>query len=98
LAVGKSNGAAQSRYGSVSRGPSSVDLASWEDADQEELWRTITEIVNAGDAVTLGRTRDGGALSLVILSGEERIRRYARGADELAELLKEIRVSLAATD
>jgi len=73
-------------------------LASWEDADQEELWRTITEIVNAGDAVTLGRTRDGGALSLVILSGDERIRRYARGADELAALLKEIRTSLAATD
>lgn len=98
MAVGKSNGAAQSRYGRVSRGPSPAELASWEDADQEQLWRTVTEIVNAGDAVTLGRTRDGGALSLVILSGEERIRRYARGAEELAELLAEIRTSLAATD
>jgi hypothetical protein len=75
-----------------------VDVASWEDADQEELWRTVSMIVAAGDAVTLGRTRDGGALSLVILSGDERIRRYARGADELHELLAEIRSTLEATD
>lgn len=98
MAVGKPNGANQSRYGSVSRGPSLQDLASWEDADQEELWRTVTAIVNAGDAVTLGRTRDGGALSLVILSGDERIRRYARGAEELSALLREIRTSLEATE
>jgi hypothetical protein len=73
-------------------------LASWEDADSDELWKTITAIVNAGDAVTLGRTRDGGALSLVILSGDDRIRRYARGADEIHSLLVDIRTSLEATD
>lgn len=98
MAVGKSNGNPTTRYGSVRNSPSSQDAATWEDADQEELWRTITAIVNAGDAVTLGRTRDGGALSLVILSGDERIRRYARGADEIHSLLVDIRTSLEATD
>jgi len=98
MAVGKSAGSAQSRYQRLSAGASSVELASWEDADAEELWRTVTAIVAAGDAVTLGRTRDGGALSLVILSGDDRIRRYARGEDEVRELLREIRVTLEATD
>jgi hypothetical protein len=98
MAVGKSSGNSASRYGSVRNSASSQDLASWEDADSDELWKTITAIVNAGDAVTLGRTRDGGALSLVILSGDDRIRRYARGADEIHSLLVDIRTSLEATD
>ena len=98
MAMGKSASGAATRYGSVGANSSRAELASWEDADAEELWRTVTAIVNAGDAVTLGRTRDGGALSLVILSGDDRIRRYARGEDETRELLQEIRVALEATD
>ena len=98
VAVGKSQRADQTRYASLSSGQSLVDKASWEDADQEELWRAIVAITDAGDAVTLGRTRDGGALSLTILSGDDRVRLYAHGADETAELLSKVRVALEATD
>lgn len=98
MAVGQSKGAAGSRYQRLSDSATRPELASWEDADPDELWRTITAIVNAGDAVTLGRTRDGGALSLVILSGDERVRRYARGAEEVEQLLREIRETLEVQD
>lgn len=98
MAVGKPASSGSSRYGGLKSDSSPTDYASWEDAEPEELWRTVTAIVRAGDAVTLGRTRDGGALSLVILSGDERIRRYARGADEVRALLADIRTTLEATD
>ncbi len=98
MAVGKSGGHSASRYHLVGGSEQSHAQATWEDAEPDDLWRTVTAIVNAGDAVTLGRTRDGGALSLTILSGDERIRRYARGDVEVKELLAEIRASLEATD
>jgi len=98
MAVGKPDRTSASRYARISSDKPLSDQASWEDADQEDLWRTICAVTDAGDALTLGRTRDGGAVSLVILSGDERIRKYARGADELHELLAEIRASLEATD
>ena len=98
MAMGKSTGASGARYQRISDSAARAELATWEDADPDELWRTITAIVGAGDAVTLGRTRDGGALSLVILSGDERIRRYARGTEELSQLLGEIRETLEIQD
>lgn len=98
MAVGKSQGTPGARYQRISDSAAREELASWEDADADGLWRTITAIVNAGDAVTLGRTRDGGALSLVILSGDDRIRRYARGAAEVEQLLREIRETLEVQD
>lgn len=98
MAMGKSSGTTGSRYQRLGDGAARQELASWEDADADELWRTITAIVNAGDAVTLGRTRDGGALSLVILSGDDRVRRYARGAEEVEQLLREIRETLEVQD
>lgn len=98
MAMGKQTGATGSRYQRLSSGAARPELATWEDADADELWRTITAIVNAGDAVTLGRTRDGGALSLVILSGDDRIRRYAHGAEEVEQLLREIRETLEVQD
>lgn len=98
MAVGKSTGNPGSRYQRISDSATRAELASWEEADPDQLWRTVTDIVNAGDAVTLGRTRDGGALSLVILSGDDRVRRYARGAEEIEHLLREIRETLEVQD
>ena len=98
MAMGKQTGTSGSRYQRLSDSTARAELASWEDADPDELWRTITAIVNAGDAVTLGRTRDGGALSLVILSGDDRVRRYARGTKEVEQLLREIRETLEVQD
>jgi uncharacterized protein YcgI (DUF1989 family) len=98
VAVGKPAGGGAGRYGSLGADKPSTEMASWEDADQEEIWRTIIAVTNAGDGITLSKTRDGGALSIVLLSGDQRVRLYARGADEVSERLKEIRVQLEATD
>ena len=98
MAAGKSAGSSASRYGRLGDSRGAAEKASWEDADQEELWRTIIAVTEAGDALTLSKTMDGGAVSLTILSGSERIRNYAHGADEIADLLARIRVTLEATD
>ena len=98
MAMGKQTGTSGSRYQRLSDSTARAELASWEDADPDELWRTITAIVNAGDAVTLGRTRDGDTLSLVILSGDDPVRRYARGTKEVEQLLREIRETLEVQD
>ena len=98
MAVGKPAGGAASRYGSLGADKPSSETASWEDADQEELWRTVLAVTNAGDGITLSKTRDGGALSIVLLSGNDRVRLYARGAEEVSERLREIRVLLEAMD
>lgn len=98
MAVGKSARSASSRYASLGGDKPSAEKATWEDAEAESLWRTIVAVTDAGDAVTLGRTRDGGAVSLVILSGDDRIREYAHGAEEIEALLARVRVALEATD
>jgi len=98
VAVGKPAGGAASRYGSLGADKPSAEVASWEDADQEELWRTIIAVTDAGDGITLSKTRDGCALSIVLRSGDQRVRLYAGGADEVKERLREIRVQLEATD
>jgi hypothetical protein len=43
-------------------------------------------VVAAGDAVIVGTTRDGGALSFTILRGEDREKIYIKSSAELAEL------------
>lgn len=98
VALGKPQRNNTSRYARVSDAKPLSNPATWEDADPHDLWKTIVAITDAGDGVTLARTRDGGAISLVILSGDERIRKYARGEEDTATLLREIRESLEATD
>lgn len=98
LGMGKPERNNSSRYARIGSNQPRNDLATWEDAAQEALWRTVLAVTNAGDAITFGRTRDGGAVSVVILSGDERIRKYARGEEEIDALLTEIRTALEATD
>jgi hypothetical protein len=71
-------------------------VATWEEADAETLWRAIAAVTDAGDAIMFGRTRDEGAVVLTLLSGDERIRQYATGVEEIAELLRAVRESVEA--
>lgn len=93
MGVGKSRDPRASRYSrlSVDKGPSAK--ASWEEADADALWRAVTAATDAGDAVMFGKTRDGGAVVLTVLSGDDRIRSYAHDASEIAELLKGLRAA-----
>jgi len=86
-------GTGASRYERVASSASHKAVATWEDADSETLWRAVCEVTEAGDALTFSRTRDGGAVTLTVLSGTERVRQYATGAEEIAELLQLVRES-----
>jgi len=85
-----------SRYARLANDSPRKEAASWEDADAQDLWRTISEVTSAGDALMFGRTRDGGALVLTVLSGDERVRNYATGAEEVAALLARVREAVEA--
>lgn len=91
MAVGKSNDPRASRYSRVGAAKPEAAKASWEDADQETLWRTIQEVTAQGDAIMFGLTRDGGAVVLTVLSGDERVKQYATGEEEIAALLRLVR-------
>jgi hypothetical protein len=79
------------RYDRVASSASHKAVATWEEADPDTVWRTICEVTEAGDALTFSRTRDGGAVTLTVLSGDQRVRQYATGAEEIAELLQLVR-------
>lgn len=72
-------------------GKPKADAATWEDAEPDDLWKTIIAVTNAGDALTLAKTRDGGAVALTVMDGDNRLKHYATGAEELRVLLAEIR-------
>lgn len=93
MAMGKSNDPRASRYSRLGVGKQEVAKASWEEADPDALWRAIIAATEAGDAIMLGKTRDGGALVLTILSGNDRVKQYAHDAEEIAELLREVRAA-----
>lgn len=68
--------------------PDQGEVIDWDAADPHQLLAAIVNWTRGGNAVTLGRTSDGGALSLTLLAGGERLKKYAKDADELASLLK----------
>lgn len=98
MVVGKSGDGGASRYSRLGMGQQASTQAAWEEADAQELWRTVCAVTEAGDALTLGKTSDGGAVSITILSGRERLKHYAHSAEEIESILHRIRQSLEATD
>ena len=65
-------------FGNIRLLKSAPDLAS-----VAMLGGTLDKVLRAGHAVMLGHTRDGGALVLTILEGENRHRTYCSNNDEL---------------
>lgn len=63
----------------------------WADCDATLLCATVSAIVLDGDAVLLGGTRDGGTLVLTLISGDDRLKFYAKSAEEMNGHLQEIR-------
>jgi hypothetical protein len=61
---------------------------SWAEVTAASIAGFVTAITNAGSACILGRTSDGGALSITVLSGNERFREWPHTADEATEVLE----------
>lgn len=63
------------------------DGVSYAAVPAELVHSIIQAVANSGGAVMFGQTRDGGAYSLMVLMGDEKIKEYPRDTDELRRFL-----------
>jgi hypothetical protein len=54
-------------------------------------WGLLCEVVDAGIGVLIGRTRDGGAVSMTVLDGDERFRSYGSTDEEVDAMFGALR-------
>jgi hypothetical protein len=80
------------RYGGTSAGVPGPAV-SYRDADPQALQRTVSAVTSAGDAITFGRTSEGGAFYVGILSDGLLEKFYLGSPDELAECLESVAVA-----
>jgi len=59
----------------------------WSDIDAVALRLAIDAVTRAGGAIMVGRTSDGGALSVCILDGDTKIKEYPHTVEEAVALL-----------
>jgi hypothetical protein len=89
---GDSNGQRPTTLASRFGGPASGDRirinVGWVDANPLELLDAVRGCVDSGDAILFGRTSDGGALVITILSGDERRKFYPDDADSVGAALR----------
>lgn len=55
-----------------------------------ELTDLVADLIELGHALTVGRTRDGGAISLAFMVGGKPIKRYIASRDAWVALLAEL--------
>jgi len=55
----------------------------WENVPSDDLAELVQKLCDNGFGLVLGRTSDGGALSITVLDGEQRIREYSASVDAL---------------
>ena len=80
---GKSNadGTIKTGVNPFARGRSSDDGALFKDVPS--LGLVIDSLLGRGAALVIGRTRNGDAVSITVLDGDERHRTYCHGQDDL---------------
>lgn len=59
----------------------------WHDFRAPDLWQFVNTLCGEGHGVVLSATSDGGALSVTILCGDERIRDWLHSADDVENFL-----------
>lgn len=97
-AINARSQAAQKRankYAGSNQAASSGTPIGWDEVDAVTVAAFVAAVTNAGDAVILGRTSDGGALSVCILSGDTKHREYLSDPDAAVEALKRLAVLAA---
>lgn len=83
----RGNGNARgSKYGGLSHGRPGRSV-SYSDADNASLQDAITAVTNAGDALTFGKTSDGGAYYVGVLADGLLERFYLDSVDALTDTL-----------
>lgn len=59
----------------------------WQGVDPEALYRCVCSVSARGDALLLGTTSDGGAMTLLVMSGSDKKRFYEPDQAEMNLLL-----------
>jgi hypothetical protein len=80
------NGGKRSKYRHSRRdGP-----IRWDSVEADLLRAAVDSVTEAGDAIVLARSGDGGVLSITVCSGEDRVKWYAHDGTEANQHLAEI--------
>jgi hypothetical protein len=85
-----------SKYASV-LGAGSAGAVSYSTLDGNFLRDTVESVTSCGDAILFGRTSDGGALSVQLLSGGVATKFYPSDASQLYELCEGIQRACSAS-
>lgn len=59
---------------------------SWGELDTNEVGRFVARICDAGNGLVLGKTSDGGALSITVLDGTTKIKEYPNTVEDFEDL------------
>jgi len=63
-------------------------ICHWSDIEPTDIRGCVDAVTRAGGAVMLGLTSDGGAFSVCVLHGDDKIKEYPHGISECTDLLK----------
>lgn len=88
---GKSAGKGRDRYSSRRVVKNDTPIG-WDEVDAMAVYALVAAVTNAGDAVTFGRTSDGGALSVCILTDGPPHKEYYNDADQALSGLRELAI------
>jgi len=62
----------------------------WRDVSEDVLATCVDKVTQNGAALILGLTSDGGAYSVCVLSGQDKVREYPHSVAECEDLLRSI--------
>lgn len=85
LASGNAKSNTKSRLAGGKRPGTSV---TWSDIPNQLLRDAIVAVADNGAAIMLGRTSDGGALSITVLDGQDKIREWPHSVDDCETTLR----------
>lgn len=78
-----------SKYAGLSQGSDGGEV-SWEEVDGRLIKAAIVAASEDGCAIIFSKTSDGGALSLTLLAGNDRHKKYGKSASLTESILHEV--------
>lgn len=87
ISSGSKNNSTPSRYAALSRSTSGEPV-SYRGVDGALLRKAVDGVTSNGDAILFGRTSDGGALCVQVISNGQSTKWYPNDASLLYELLE----------
>lgn len=61
---------------------------AWGDLESDNIVRLVTRLCDNGFGLVLGKTSDGGALSITILDGDQRVKDWPTNPDDFDKFVE----------